>query len=281
MKITREQIKDIDILDYVDWLVKYPYEVACCSYECALAQSMLDIYEDLFIVSTLKDYYSGKADLTEIYEELVLKTRDELYEVVNEDRKYIKDLYILVSIILNRPEDRYFDLLDEYGVFEIIDILFDSFLVRDLDYRMDFFKQEYSKLKDSFSNKPVISSAYICLELGKIENIDFKCLDSVISYEIINSFFKKYFAEPIKELALLAYYKDLYVLLKDEPKEPKELSLLDKMKKLKEIGVFELPYFSGKDGCGYINSDRKKSRLLSDLLGYHEETIRKVLNRFI
>lgn len=275
MKFTREDVKGLDIDTYLDWLETLPREVIISTIKRSIAEKRLPWIQWRQHYWDIQYPYKEK----KIYE-LYCSLSNKKIEELKKDIEYGEKLksYIHCLLLWSGKEDA----LNVKSLFETDETI----LIKDLSNSKASGYAELAKIyattcyetyQKEYEQKQQFNSNAKEKELKRLENIDFKYAKYIEDGEAIPSFYMQDFTKSADEIGTLLYFKQLAI---DEPKNDtgNGLTCLEKLRLLKSIGVFELPFFSidpTKEG----NSEREQSRILSKVLEYNEDNIRKALKK--
>lgn len=280
MIVNREDIAKLDIIGYIEWLAEYPKML------------VLDVLE----------LECAKIDVTDL---AVRKWNWHCYEIqsirIGENFEYWYNIFCRLctekieqkKIIIDKKKSSRTELGNLLLMYNTISVdesihLDSENLIKKLDesnleaYGITCKKLAYS-LVDVFKediNKKKFDSGRIERKIREFEERDFSALEHIINSTPYMPFYSSDVSLYLcaYELAELIFYKELVCGETENVQQQNILSMSERLVMLKDVGLFDLPYFSINPRTAKV-SEREQSKLLAKILGCNEDNIRKAIRK--
>lgn len=288
MKADRNQIQNYNISKYIEWLISFPTDL------------VYNISEWLRL-RHIEDYLSLRKYKSRLYFESIRNDKEKALSF-NYDKYngFYEKMLLLVKkeMLAHDKTEHLFSFMVVSGLMKQKDLECLQ-AGRKHDYRLYIDKiRESSILKNTYAAKKIIETwfevskemflndnraLFVSEERRKeekiqeYENTDFHVLEYLKNGLIYTPVFADDNIKCCKEIGELLFYR---FLVSDEAQtesiKQNEPTQREKLDKLKEIGVFDLDFFS-VDPRGNGASQREQARFLASIIGGHEANIRKYL----
>lgn len=288
MKADRNQIQNYNISKYIEWLISFPTDL------------VYNISEWLRL-RHIEDYLSLRKYKSRLYFESIRNDKEKALSF-NYDKYngFYEKMLLLVKkeMLAHDKTEHLFSFMVVSGLMKQKDLECSQAGGKH-DYRLYIDKiRESSILKNTYAAKKIIETwfevskemflndnraLFVSEERRKeekiqeYENTDFYVLEYLKNGLIYTPVFADDNIKCCKEIGELLFYR---FLVSDEAQtesiKQNEPTQREKLDKLKEIGVFDLDFFS-VDPRGNGASQREQARFLASIIGGHEANIRKYL----
>lgn len=288
MKADRNQIQNYNISKYIEWLISFPTDL------------VYNISEWLRL-RRIEDYLSLRKYKSRLYFESIRNDKEKALSF-NYDKYngFYEKMLLLVKkeMLAHDKTEHLFSFMVVSGLMKQKDLECSQAGGKH-DYRLYIDKiRESSILKNTYAAKKIIETwfevskemflndnraLFVSEERRKeekiqeYENTDFYVLEYLKKGLIYTPVFADDNIKCCKEIGELLFYR---FLVSDEAQtesiKQNEPTQREKLDKLKEIGVFDLDFFS-VDPRGNGASQREQARFLASIIGGHEANIRKYL----
>lgn len=296
MKVDRNQIQSYDIEKYIKWITNLPIDLICDVREWLRLRQIEDYlslrkYKSYLRFESIRndkekassfdyDKYNG------FYEKMLLLVKENILSHNQTERLFA------FMVVVGFVEQKDLECLQAGGKRDYqlyIDKIKESSILRNAYTAKKIIETWYEVSKDKFLNDD--RALFVSEERRKeekiqeYENTDFPVLEYLKDGLIYTSVFADDNIKCCQEIGELLFYK---FLVSDEAQAESidevqaesiklnNLTQREKLDKLKEIGVFDLDFFS-VDPRGNGASQREQARFLASIIGGHEANIRKYL----
>lgn len=288
MKVNRNQIQSYDIEKYVKWIVNLPIDLVCNVSEWLRLRRIED-YLSLRKYKSRLDFESIKNDKEKdlsskydkyngFYEKMLLLVKK---EILAHDQTGQLFTFMVVMGFMGQKDLEYLQVGGKHDYRLYIDKIRESSILRNTYAAKEFIETWFEVSKEMFlnDNRALFVSEERRKEekIQEYENTDFHVLEYLKNGLIYTPVFADDNIKYCKEIGELLFYR---FLVSDEAQTESiklnEPTQREKLDKLKEIGVFDLDFFS-VDPRGNGASQREQARFLASIIGGHEANIRKYL----
>lgn len=296
MKADRNQVQSYDIERYKEWITNLPINLICDVREWLRLRHIGDYlslrkYKSHLRFESIRndkekalsfdyDKYNG------FYEKMLLLVKQEM---LAHDKTEQLFTFMLVLGLIGKKDIEYLQAGGKCDYKLYIDKIIESSILKNTDSAKDLVETFFEVSKDKFlsDNRVLFVSEERRKEekIQEYENTDFPVLEYLKDGLIYTPVFADDNIKCCQEIGELLFYK---FLVSDEVQAESideaqaesiklnNLTQREKLDKLKEIGVFDLDFFS-VDPRGNGASQREQARFLASIIGGHEANIRKYL----
>lgn len=276
MRVDKEEIQGLKVVEYVNRLSGLPSMLCNKAEEADFIRFKSDRYAiwawkwHVYSVNTEKSSTFGYwyAKFQELYKQKQAQLKDDLESIGHLYDDLLK-IALSAGVLC--------EVIPEKKDIEIASMLMKARIDTHSQTKIEVFDLLLDDKRSKLERMKLFNENCVQDEIKRFENIDFKCVESIKQNEIYSLFYSNDWLSAIDELAELAFYKELIAgEYEEKGNEKSPLSMVDKLKMLKDVGLFGLSYFSINPQTATI-SEREQSRFLSKLLGANDVNIRKRL----
>lgn len=288
MKADRNQIQNYNISKYIEWLISFPTDLVYNISEWLRLRHIEDYlslrkYKSRLYFESIRndkekalsfnyDKYNG------FYEKMLLLVKKEM---LAQDKTEHLFSFMVVSGLMKQKDLECLQAGGKHDYRLYIDKIRESSILKNTYAAKKIIETWFEVSKEMFlnDNRALFVSEERRKEekIQEYENTDFHVLEYLKNGLIYTPVFADDNIKCCKEIGELLFYR---FLVSDEAQtesiKQNEPTQREKLDKLKEIGVFDLDFFS-VDPRGNGASQREQARFLASIIGGHEANIRKYL----
>lgn len=288
MKADRNQIQNYNISKYIEWFISFPTDLVYNISEWLRLRHIEDYlslrkYKSCLYFESIRndkekalsfnyDKYNG------FYEKMLLLVKKEM---LAHDKTEHLFSFMVVSGLMKQKDLECLQAGGKHDYWLYIDKIRESSILKNTYAAKKIIETWFEVSKEMFlnDNRALFVSEERRKEekIQEYENTDFHVLEYLKKGLIYMPVFADDNIKCCKEIGELLFYR---FLVSDEAQtesiKQNEPTQREKLDKLKEIGVFDLDFFS-VDPRGNGASQREQARFLASIIGGHEANIRKYL----
>lgn len=285
MKINREDIKELRITEYAEYIFEQPYKIYNDIMELAQLREVEKrhaLAKWNFHTFYISDKYKSDGFLEhyKVYGELFEKWHASFKAKVKPLEEQSTEAFTTLATAGVYP----FKECRMLGEWELIDLLDSCDINKWAKFAEVFYNGALTVFKENLDRKKSFDNKAEIREIERLENKDFDFVDCMVDGLSCVGILNKGAEVAMKladTLAELTFYKEL-VNGRDiagQKGDNNKFTTLDKLKMLKSIGMFELDFFSINPLNENANSKREQARFLSKILETNETNIRNWLDK--
>lgn len=282
MKVNRNQIKNYDIEKYVEWIVNLPDDLVFNISEWLRFKHIETYLSIRKYKSRIRNERFRKdnenAEYRFFYEKMLLRVKE---EITAHDKTEQLFTFMVVMGLMERKNIEYLQAGGKHDYQLYIDKIKESRIFNNAYAAKEFIKTCFEVCKDVFlnDNRALFISEEERKEdkIKEYENKDFLVLDYLKNGLIYKPVFADDNIKCCQEIGELLFYKFLVSNeVQTESIKLNETTQREKLDKLKNIGVFDLDFFSVDPRRNGV-SQRKQASFLASIIGGNETNIRNYL----